>query len=51
MNSRLGTALLRGSLLTTVMFLLGTGQALAATTTIGQLAPDPSTQEYHAGLT
>jgi predicted lipoprotein with Yx(FWY)xxD motif len=41
---RSGTALGLASIL---LLLLGSGQALAATTTIGQLAPDPSTQEYH----
>jgi predicted lipoprotein with Yx(FWY)xxD motif len=43
---RLGTALGLASIL---LLLLGSGQALAATTTIGQLAPDPSTAEYHEG--
>ena len=39
MKSRLGIALSRDSLLATALLLLGGGQALAATTTIGQLAP------------
>lgn len=46
-SRRLGTAL--GIISIAAALLLAAGPAVAATTTIGQLAPDPSTAVYHEG--